>query len=95
MKVEKIILLIMTLLTPMATFAHDPGGYVMSMGIVFFLSLIISFFLLKQISHSININNKFVKFVVLFVIEIMLLFLLSIVLFMTIGILIYINIFNG
>ena len=92
---RKIFLLIMTLLTPIAVFAHDPGGYIISMGIVFFLSLILSLFLLKQISRFININNKFVKFAVLFIIEIVLLFLLTIAFFMTVGILIYTNIFDG
>jgi len=92
---KKIIFLISTLLMPVAAFAHDPGGALLSMGIVVILSLIISLLLLKSISRYINIDNKFLRFLALFFIEIGFLLLLYLVLSFIIGIFIYTHIFNG
>ena len=92
---KRIILTIMILFTPFLVLAHNPGGYVMSMGIMFLLSLIISIFLLKRISRNVNINNKFIRFAILLVIELVLLFILTIALSFTLGIFVYIVFFGG
>jgi hypothetical protein len=84
---KQIMLLIMTLLIPSVVYAHHGREEVIIWGIMFFLSLIISLILLKRISRHITINNKFAKFVVLFMIEIVLLYLLTIILF-TLGLLV-------
>ena len=92
---KRIILTIMILFTPFLVLAHNPDGYVMSMGIMFLLSLIISIFLLKRISRNVNINNKFIRFAILLVIELVLLFILTIALSFTLGIFVYIVFFGG
>jgi hypothetical protein len=73
------ILLLMGFLTPSVVFAHGEEA-VWYLAIVFFLSLILSLILLYLISRGITISDKFVRFVVLFFIEIGLLFLLTIML---------------
>ena len=80
---------------PVVVFAHNPGGALMSIAIIFIISLIISLFLLKPIRRNIKIDNKFLRFLTIFFIEIVLLFLLNLVLSYTLGIFIYIHIFGG
>ncbi|MDR1761223.1 MAG: hypothetical protein LBR55_02110 [Bacteroidales bacterium] len=92
---KKIELLIMTIFIPSVIFAHNPGGASISWGIMFIISLIISLLLLKKIRKHIAIENKFLRFATLFVIEVTLLFFLTIALMLTLGTWIYIHIFGG
>ena len=92
---KKLIFLILAFLTPVAVWAHNPGGAMLSMAIVFILSLTISLFLLKFISRSIKIDNKFLRFLAIFFVEIGLLISLYFVLSYTLGIFIYIYVFGG
>lgn len=85
----------MILFTPFLVLAHNPGGAVVSMGIMFLLSLIILIFLLKRISRNVNINNKFIRFATLLVIALVLLFILTIALSFTFGTFVYTVFFGG
>lgn len=71
----------MALFIPSVALAHNPLAYVASLGVIFFMSLIITLFLLKQIRKRITIKDKFLKFIALFFIVIGLLFFLNIILY--------------
>ena len=92
---KKLTILLSALCIPAVAWAHNPGGAMVSWAIMFFLSLIISLFLLRRIRRHITINNKFIRFIVLFVIEIVLLILLMIIIGGTLGEWIYTYVFGG
>jgi hypothetical protein len=92
---KKLTILLSVLCIPAVAWAHNPGGYVMSLGVSFFLALIISLVLLKRIAKNVGISNKFIRYIVLFMIEIVLLLFLTIILGYTLGGLLYIYIFES
>jgi len=85
----------MSIFIPSVVLAHNPGGFVMSCGIMFFLSLIISLILLNRIRKRVTITNKFWRFMALLVIGIILLLGLTIILSYTLGVLVYTYVFGG
>ena len=88
--------LIAMLFVPAVACAHNPGGAMISMSIAFIISLIVSFPLLKLISRRyITIKNKFMRFLVLLIVELCLLFLLFVVLSLILGEFLYTYVFGG
>ena len=76
---KKIMLLLAALFIPVIVFAHGVEILWYVGSILFLPSLVISLFLLKWIKRCIVISNKFARFLVLFIIEIVLLFFLIII----------------
>jgi hypothetical protein len=88
-------ILIIIFLIPSLVSAHNPGGAMISFGIMIFLSLIISLFLLRFINRYVTVNNKYLKIVVLLIFELLMLFILTFILTETLGIYVYTNFFGG
>ncbi len=80
---------------PLMVFAHNPGGAIISYAISFFLGIILSLVIFKFTKQKIKIENKYLKFFALFVLELGLLLISTILLMSTLGIFIYINCFGG
>jgi cell division protein FtsX len=87
---KKYILLFATLLIPIMSYAHSFEQFALiTASIAFFPSIIISIILLTKISKRITAKNKWKKFFVLLLIEIILICVLTIILGCLLGLLIY------
>jgi hypothetical protein len=80
---------------PSIILAHNPGGAMISYGIIILLAIIFSLIILRLIDRFITIQNRFLKILTLTVIGIVLSILLTILLGWSIGDLIYFEFFGG
>ncbi len=69
---KRLFALLVSVLLPSMVFAHNPRGIFAVIGAFALISLIISFFLLRIIARRIHVPNKFIRFLLLFLIEIVL-----------------------
>jgi uncharacterized BrkB/YihY/UPF0761 family membrane protein len=71
------------LFTPSVALAHEAVGFVVGWSALsFFISLIASFFLLKRFNQRNPIDNKFIRFIILFVLGLLLLCILTLSLYL-------------
>jgi len=76
---KKLTILLSALCIPAVAWAHISEGFIPSLSISPIFALVISLMLLYQFNRRIVINNKFLKIVVLSVIEIIFIVLLFII----------------
>lgn len=69
---KRLFALLVSVLLPSMAFAHNPQGLFAVFGVFALVSLVISFFLLRIIARRIQVQNRFIRFALLFLIEIVL-----------------------